>query len=143
MACMREETFGPTLPIMKVRDEDEAIRLANDSPYGLDSSVFTRDVEKGERVARQIDAGATCVNDALMNYFAQEAPFAGMKESGMGARHGTAGIRKYCRSQTILITRFAPSKEPTMFPNSAKKAKLMERALVLMYGRKRRPRGSH
>jgi acyl-CoA reductase-like NAD-dependent aldehyde dehydrogenase len=138
MDCMREETFGPTLPIMKVRDEDEAIRLANDSRYGLDSSVFTRDVEKGERVARQIEAGATCVNDALMNYFAQEAPFAGMKESGMGARHGTAGIRKYCRSQTILITRFAPSKDPTMFPNSAKKAKLFERLVVLMYGRKRR-----
>jgi len=57
MACMTEETFGPTLPIMKVRDEDEAIRLANDSPYGLDSSVFTRDVDKGERVARQIEAG--------------------------------------------------------------------------------------
>src|SRR3954453_23239935 len=100
--------------------------------------------EKGERVARQLEAGATCVNDALMNYFAQEAPFAGMKESGLGARHGTAGIRKYCRSQTILITRFAPSKEPTMFPNSARKAKLLERALVLMYGRKRRSRsGGH
>jgi acyl-CoA reductase-like NAD-dependent aldehyde dehydrogenase len=138
MACMTEETFGPTLPIMKVRDEDEAIRLANDSPYGLDSSVFTRDVDKGERVARQIEAGATCVNDALMNYLAQEAPFAGMKESGMGARHGAAGIRKYCRSQTILVTRFAPSKEPTMFPNSPKKAKMLEKAMVLMYGRKRR-----
>jgi acyl-CoA reductase-like NAD-dependent aldehyde dehydrogenase len=140
MACMTEETFGPTMPIMKVSDEAEAIRLANDSPYGLDSSVFTRDVDKGERVARQIDAGATCVNDALMNYLAQEAPFAGMKESGMGARHGAPGIRKYCRTQTILVTRFAPSKEPTMFPNSAAKAKLLERAMVLMFGRKRRKR---
>jgi acyl-CoA reductase-like NAD-dependent aldehyde dehydrogenase len=142
MECMTEETFGPTLPIMKVRDEDEAVRLANDSRYGLDSSVFTRDVEKGERVARQLEAGATCVNDALMNYFAQEAPFAGAKESGMGARHGAAGIRKYCRTQTILVTRFAPSKDPTMFPNSAKKAKLLERALVLMYGRGRRRKSS-
>jgi acyl-CoA reductase-like NAD-dependent aldehyde dehydrogenase len=138
MACMTEETFGPTLPIMKVRDEQEAVRLANDSPYGLDSSVFTKDVEKGERVARQIEAGATCVNDALMNYLAQEAPFAGAKESGMGARHGSPGIRKYCRTQTILVTRFAPSKEPTMFPNSAKKAKLFDKAMVLMYGRKKR-----
>jgi acyl-CoA reductase-like NAD-dependent aldehyde dehydrogenase len=138
MECMTEETFGPTLPIMKVRDEDEAVRLANDSRYGLDSSVFTRDIEKGERVARQLEAGATCVNDALMNYFAQEAPFAGAKESGRGARHGTAGIRKYCRTQTILVTRFGPSKEPTMFPNSAKKTKLFERAVVMMYGRKRR-----
>src|SRR5919204_6965694 len=140
MACMTEETFGPTLPIMKVGDEAEAIRLANDSPYGLDSSVFTRDVEKGERVARQIDAGATCVNDALLNYLAQEAPFAGMKESGMGARHGAPGIRKYCRTQTILVTRFAPSKEPTMYPYTATKAKLLERAMVLLFGRKRRKR---
>jgi acyl-CoA reductase-like NAD-dependent aldehyde dehydrogenase len=141
MACMTEETFGPTLPIMKVGDEAEAIRLANDSPYGLDSSVFTRDVDKGERVARQIEAGATCVNDALMNYLAQEAPFAGAKESGMGARHGAPGIRKYCRTQTILVTRFAPSKEPTMFPNSATKAKMLEKAMVFMYGRKRRKKG--
>jgi acyl-CoA reductase-like NAD-dependent aldehyde dehydrogenase len=138
MDCMTDETFGPTLPIMKVRDEDEAIRMANDSGYGLNSSVFTRDVEKGERIARQVEAGSTCVNDPLMNYLAQEAPFAGMKGSGMGARHSAAGIRKYAQPQTILVTRFAPSKEPTMYPNSAKKAKLLERALVLLYGRKRR-----
>jgi acyl-CoA reductase-like NAD-dependent aldehyde dehydrogenase len=138
MACMTDETFGPTLPIMKVRDEEEAIRLANDSPYGLDSSVFTRDVEKGERVARRIDAGATVVNDALTNYLATEAPFAGSKESGLGARHGAAGIRKYCRPHTIVVTRFAASKDPTMFPNSRLKARGLERLLVLMYGRKRR-----
>jgi|tagenome__1003787_1003787.scaffolds.fasta_scaffold20989756_10 acyl-CoA reductase-like NAD-dependent aldehyde dehydrogenase len=140
MDVMTEETFGPTLPIMKVRDEEEAIRMANDSAYGLNSSVFTKDMEKGERVARQIEAGATCVNDALMNYLAQEAPFAGMKASGMGTRHSAAGIRKYTQPHTLLLTRFAPSKEPTMYPNSPKKAKLLERALVLLYGRKRRSR---
>ena len=138
MTCMTDETFGPTLPIMKVRDEDEAVRMANDSGYGLNSSVFTKDLAKGERVARQVEAGSTCVNDALMNYLAQEAPFAGMKGSGMGTRHSAAGIRKYTQPHTILVTRFGPSKEPTMYPNSAKKAKLMERAMVLMYGRKRR-----
>ena len=140
MDVMTDETFGPTLPIMKVSDEEEAIKMANDSGYGLNSSVFTKDLEKGERVARRIEAGSTCVNDALMNYLAQEAPFAGMKGSGMGARHSAAGIRKFCQPHTILLTRFAPSKEPTMYPNSAKKAKLLERALVLMYGRKRRGR---
>src|SRR5918911_2408085 len=84
MDCMKEETFGPTLPIMKVRDEEEAIRLANDSRYGLNSSVFTKDLEKGERIARRIRAGNVCVNDALMNYLAQEAPFEGARESGLG-----------------------------------------------------------
>jgi acyl-CoA reductase-like NAD-dependent aldehyde dehydrogenase len=140
MEVMTDETFGPTLPIMKVRDEEEAIRMANDSGYGLNSSVFTKDMEKGERVARRIEAGSTCVNDALMNYLAQEAPFAGMKGSGMGTRHSAAGIRKYAQPHTILLTRFGPSKEPTMYPNSPKKAKLLERLLVLMYGRKRRSR---
>jgi acyl-CoA reductase-like NAD-dependent aldehyde dehydrogenase len=138
MDVMQDETFGPTLPIMKVRDEEEAIHMANDSGYGLNSSVFTKDLEKGERVARRIEAGSTCVNDALMNYLAQEAPFAGMKGSGLGTRHSSAGIRKYCQPQTILITRWGPSKEPTMYPNSPRKAKMFERALVLLYGRKRR-----
>ena len=141
MDCMTDETFGPTLPIMKVHDEDEAVRMANDSGYGLNSSVFTKDVAKGERIARLVEAGSTCVNDALMNYLAQEAPFAGMKGSGMGARHSAAGIRKYTQPQTILVTRFGPSKEPTMYPNSAKKARLMEKAVVLMYGRKRKKKG--
>jgi acyl-CoA reductase-like NAD-dependent aldehyde dehydrogenase len=140
MDVMTDETFGPTLPIMRVRDEEEAIKMANDSRYGLNSSVFTKDMEKGERVARRIEAGSTCVNDALMNYLAQEAPFAGMKGSGMGARHSAAGIRKFAQPHTILLTRFGPSKEPTMYPNSPKKAKLLERVLVLMYGRKRRSR---
>jgi hypothetical protein len=63
-----------------------------------------------------------------------------MKGSGMGARHSAAGIRKYTQPQTILITRFGPSKEPTMYPNTARKAKLMEKAVVLMYGRKKRSR---
>ncbi len=95
MKAMTEETFGPTLPIMKVRDEEEALRLANDSPYGLNSSVWTRDLERGEAVARRIEAGNACVNDALVNFLAQEAPFGGVKSSGVGARHSAEGIRKY------------------------------------------------
>ena len=82
MKIMTEETFGPTLPIMKVRDEEEAVEKANDSRYGLNSSVLTKDVEKGERIARRIEAGSTCVNDCITNYAAQELPFGGVKESG-------------------------------------------------------------
>ena len=82
MKCMTEETFGPTLPIMKVADEEEAIRLANDSPYGLGASVFSKDVERGERVARRVESGAVCVNDAMMNYSALELPMGGWKASG-------------------------------------------------------------
>jgi acyl-CoA reductase-like NAD-dependent aldehyde dehydrogenase len=140
MKIMTEETFGPTLPIMKVRDADEAVRLANDSRYGLNSSVFSKDVAKGEAVARRLDAGNACVNDALMNYLALEAPFGGSRESGLGARHGAPGIRKYAATQTILITRFGPKREITMFPNKATTAKLFEKLMVLMWGRRRKKR---
>lgn len=84
MDCMTEETFGPLLPIMKVRNEQEAVRLANDSPYGLGSSIFTRDIAKAERLARRLTAGNTWINDAIMSYLAQEAPFAGARQSGLG-----------------------------------------------------------
>ena len=135
MKIMTEETFGPTLPIMKVRDEEEAVEKANDSRYGLNSSVFTKDVEKGERIARRIEAGSTCVNDCITNYTAQELPFGGIKESGIGVRHSAAGIQKYCNPHAILITRFAGKREPYYFPYSKTATKLLERLMVLMYGR--------
>jgi acyl-CoA reductase-like NAD-dependent aldehyde dehydrogenase len=129
MTCMTEETFGPTLPIMKVADADEAIRLANDSPYGLSGSVFTRDVHKGEQVARQMESGAVCVNDVVMNYSVLELPFGGWKASGLGSRHGAAGIRKFCAQQSLLISRFHMKRDLQMFPYKAK----MSRRLVSLY----------
>src|SRR5437899_1848941 len=94
MKIMTEETFGPTLPIMKVRDAEEAVRLANDTPYGLAASVFSRDTRRGEEIARRIDSGAATVNDAMINYAALELPMGGAKASGLGSRHGAGGIRK-------------------------------------------------
>jgi acyl-CoA reductase-like NAD-dependent aldehyde dehydrogenase len=138
MEIMTEETFGPTLPIMSVRDEEEAVRLANDSRYGLNSSVWTKDVEKGERIARRIEAGSTCVNDAVTNYGAQELPFGGVGESGIGVRHSAAGIQKYCKTHSILVTRFAPKRELYFFPYTRRATKLLERLVVLMYGRERK-----
>jgi acyl-CoA reductase-like NAD-dependent aldehyde dehydrogenase len=135
MAIMTDETFGPTLPIMKFRDEEEAVRLANDSPYGLDSSVWTRDLPKGERIARQVEAGATCVNDAVTNYLALEVPFGGAKESGLSARHGAHGIRKYCRTHSLMVTRFGMKSEPNFMPYSKAKTRLMDRLIALLYGR--------
>ncbi len=138
MLAMTEETFGPTLPIMKVRDEEEAIKLANDSPYGLGASVFGKDVGHAEAVARRVEAGAVCVNDALVNYSALELPMGGAKASGLGSRHGAGGIRKYCQQQAILVTRFATKKDPHMYPYSAKMSARLAKFFTFLYGRGKR-----
>ena len=80
------------------------MRLANDSHYGLGSSVFTRDTERGEAIARRLEAGAANVNDAMINYTVLELPMGGAKASGLGSRHGAGGIRKYCSQQAIVVT---------------------------------------
>ena len=136
MACMREESFGPTVPIMRVRDTEEAVRLANDTSYGLQASVWTKDADKGERLARRLEAGSVTVNDAQVNYVALELPMGGWKESGLGSRHGADGIRKYTKKQTVLVTKFAPMKKDLhMLPYSEKRTRFLARLLKLVYGR--------
>ena len=120
MRCMSEETFGPTLPVMRVTDPEEAIRLANDGPYGLQASVWTRDTQRGEALARRVESGVCCVNDAQVNYVALELPMGGWKASGLGSRHGPDGVRKYTKRQSLMVTpSYAPSREPHMPPYSA------------------------
>ena len=138
MECMREETFGPTLPIMKVADAEEAIRLANDSQYGLGASVFSKDAARGEAVARRIEAGAVCINDALVNYSALELPMGGVKSSGMGHRHGAGGIRKYTHQQALLTSRLHAKKDLHMYPYTAKMTGRLSKLVRFLYGRGKR-----
>jgi acyl-CoA reductase-like NAD-dependent aldehyde dehydrogenase len=120
MSCVSEETFGPTLPVIKVADEAEAIRLANDSEYGLSASVWSRDNERAERVARRLEVGAVNINDALVNGNNLAIPMPGWKNSGIGSRHGGAdGLLKYCRQQAITVSRMKPqAKELNWYPYS-------------------------
>ena len=126
MACMTEETFGPTLPIMKVASVDEAIRLANDSPYGLSAAVFSKDIERAKAIAVQIDCGAVNINDVISNLMCTTAPMGGWKTSGMGARFGGAeGLRKFCRQEAVVAPRTNVGAGGNYYNNSLKALKRM------------------
>jgi acyl-CoA reductase-like NAD-dependent aldehyde dehydrogenase len=107
MRLMREETFGPVLPLMSFRDEEEAIRLANDSPFGLTASVWTRDIARGERVAEKIEAGTVMVNEVLYTHGIAQTPWGGVKLSGIGRTHGRAGLLELVHAQHIHTNRLA------------------------------------
>jgi acyl-CoA reductase-like NAD-dependent aldehyde dehydrogenase len=138
MACMTEETFGPTLPIMRVRDVEEAVRLANDTPYGLNATVFSGSTAAGEQIARRLHTGNCGVNDTLTSYFALGTPFGGRKESGVGGRHGAGGIRKFCEAQTLCIHRAPLKRELFHFPNSRLRSKILDLFVQTYYRRGRR-----
>lgn len=131
MACMTEETFGPTLPIMKVATVEEAIRLSNASPYGLSASVFSRDTRRARDIALQLDCGAVNINDVISNLMCTTAPMGGWKSSGIGARFGGAdGIRKYCRQETVVTPRTNAGAGGNYYHNSLKALARMNRLMT-------------
>lgn len=133
MRCMREETFGPTLAIMRVGDEDEAIALANDSDYGLSSSLWTRDRARADRLSRRIEAGSVSVNNALVATFQMPVPMGGWKNSGLGTRFGGAqGVLKYCRQQSVVQERMPLKAEPNWYPVVPAKSRIMARVVRLL-----------
>jgi succinate-semialdehyde dehydrogenase/glutarate-semialdehyde dehydrogenase len=94
MTIMREETFGPVLPVRSFKTEEEAITLANDSEFGLSASIFTLDRKRGEALARRLTAGTVMVNDLLTCFGISEAPHGGVKASGIGRTHGYFGLEE-------------------------------------------------
>jgi acyl-CoA reductase-like NAD-dependent aldehyde dehydrogenase len=103
MRIMREETFGPVLPVMAFDSDDEVVRLANDSEYGLAASVWTRHRTRGERVARRIQVGTVMVNDVVSCFGISEAPHGGVKSSGVGRAHGRLGLEEMVRLKYIDV----------------------------------------
>jgi acyl-CoA reductase-like NAD-dependent aldehyde dehydrogenase len=134
MAIMREETFGPVVPVMRVADVDEAVRLANDSPYGLNASVFTRDLARGQAIAERLQSGNACVNECVLSAGVPALPFGGVKQSGVGTRHGGAdGLRQFCVAQAQLVERRRRTREPAWFPYSAARARQLERLMGWLF----------
>ena len=132
MDIMLLETFGPVLCIQKVDNENEAIALANDSEFGLNGNVWTKDKDKGYRLAAAIDTGACSVNDMAVSYGIPAAPFGGKKNSGLGQVNGKKGLRGYCHEMPIVIDRFG-GKMQNGYPYSAKSAEGMKKLMNFLW----------
>ena len=140
MLCAREETFGPLLPVIRWSDEEEVVRLANDSHLGLHASVWTRDLAKGRRTADRLRSGTTMVNDLITSHGMPETPWHGVKNSGLGAVHGDDGLRELSEMRHVNVPRRLPwlRKELWWHPYTGGGWKLMRFASAVLFGR---PRG--
>jgi succinate-semialdehyde dehydrogenase/glutarate-semialdehyde dehydrogenase len=105
MKIMQEETFGPLLPIMRVRDVDEAVRLANDNEYGLSACIYTRDLKRGEQIATRIESGDVSLNRPQMTFGTLDVPMGGVKHSGVGRRNGVEGLMRFVKPQSVVVDR--------------------------------------
>ena len=101
MRIMREEIFGPVLPVVVVEDEEEALRLANDSDFGLGASIWTRDRAKGERMARRVRSGMVWINDHAYTHAAVQCAWGGIKDSGLGRTHSSFGFYECAEVKTV------------------------------------------
>ena len=124
MKLMRDETFGPVLPIMTFKTDDEAVKLANDSIYGLTASVFTRNIARGRRLAEQIDAGTVMVNEVVYTHALAQTPWGGVKQSGYGRTHGRLGLLELVSAQHIHVNGVPGVPDVWWFPYTRKAGEL-------------------
>lgn len=116
-AC--EETFGPVVAVEPVASIESAIEMANDSDHGLNASVWSSDHARAMDIARQLQYGTVCINDAYaIGYATYDAPMGGFKDSGIGRRHGPEGVKKYAQSRTVARSRIGPATDPPIVPTN-------------------------
>jgi len=135
MKIMMEETFGPVIPIMKFKTEDEAIKLANDSPYGLSASVWSKDLARAERVARKIITGNVSINSHMLTEGNPNLPFGGVKESGFGRYKGDEGLLTFSNSKSVLIDVQGNKVEPHWYPFTKTKYGLLDSIVVNFFSK--------
>ncbi len=136
MLVMREETFGPIVSVMKVKNMDDAVMMANDSDFGLSGSVWSKNKTKAEKLARNIEAGVIMINDHLMNHGMPETTMSGFKMSGMGATHGAIGFDEMTRPQ-VIIDELLPFAKKNMWwhPHGKQVYRGLIGAINLLYGK--------
>ncbi|MEO7966560.1 MAG: aldehyde dehydrogenase family protein, partial [Gemmatimonadaceae bacterium] len=132
--ALHEETFGPLLPIIRVSDESAMIAMANDSEFGLSASVWTRDRARGRAIAKRLDAGTVVINDVALIAGVAEVPHGGVKQSGTGRAHGTAGLEECVRTKTIVDDIFSSWRQPWWFGYGTRALERMDGYVRLSHG---------
>jgi acyl-CoA reductase-like NAD-dependent aldehyde dehydrogenase len=136
---LEEESFGPVLPVVPVRDVDEAVARANLHPMGLFASVWTRDLRRGREVALRLRAGGVSVNDTLSHWSVPGLPMGGVGESGWSRMHGDEGLLTFSRSRSLLVRRGSRRADPWWFPYGSRLRRLLR--AMLGWEQHRGPRG--
>ena len=134
MRVVREETFAPVLAAMSFEDEDDVVRLANDSSFGLNASVWSGDPVRARRVAHRLETGNVYVNNVLINIGNPHLPFGGVKSSGLGRYHGPEGVRAFCRETSVMVSRAKRKTEPNWFPHNEERRKAVQEVIRLRHG---------
>ncbi|MFN7955727.1 MAG: aldehyde dehydrogenase family protein [bacterium] len=138
MKILEDETFGPLLPIVKVADDEEAVRLANLGRFGLSASVWSKDLAKARRIAERLEVGSVVINDCLLAFGIPNLPFGGVKESGFGRSHGEEGLIEMSRVKTVVEDRFGFKREFFWFPYHPRTYDIIKIALKAIFGPPRR-----
>jgi succinate-semialdehyde dehydrogenase/glutarate-semialdehyde dehydrogenase len=136
MKLMKEETFGPVLPVIPFTSDEEAVRLANDSPFGLAASIFTKNTRRGEALAVRVNAGAVLVNDVLSCFAIPEAPHGGVHASGIGRTHGLMGLREMVRPKYIATDMTPKTKKIWWYPYGEKVTRQMFAFVDMLFAKR-------
>ncbi|MBA4492845.1 aldehyde dehydrogenase family protein [Paenactinomyces guangxiensis] len=138
MKIMQEETLGPVIAIMPFSSEEEAVRLANDSVYGLNCSIWTRDTKKAERISRQMEYGNICINDVMINAANPHLPFGGIKQSGFGRYHGPEGLLSFCHSVSVTHSKNSRAKDLNWYPYEQDQLEAIRKILHTLHGKNKK-----
>ena len=134
MKCLSEETFGPVMNIVRVRDEEEAIRSSNSLNYGLTGSVWTKNIRKGIEIGKRLETGSVDINDFPQTYGSIEVPFGGRKASGVGQVNGPAGLKGYCHALPVQVDRFGGKQTSGVFPRDGSQDEGFQKFVRFLWG---------